>query len=102
MVNVIICDDNDKDRANVLEIVDSFMNKNKIEYKMHVYNDYNKKFYDVIDSKIPFKIYLLDINPKMVESWKKHFTDLTDVEIVCEDFSDFMKNDTFRIFRLQT
>ena len=38
------------------------------------------------------KIYLLDINPKMVDSWKKHFADLTDVEIVCEDFSDFMKN----------
>ena len=25
MVNVIICDDNDKDRSNVLEIVDNFI-----------------------------------------------------------------------------
>lgn len=61
MVNVIICDDNDKDRANVLEVVDSFMKKNKIDYKTHCYNDYNKKFYDIIDSKVPYKIYLLDI-----------------------------------------
>lgn len=61
MVNVIICDDNDKDRANVLEIVDNFMKKNKIDYKTHCYNDYNKKFYDMMDSKVPFKIYLLDI-----------------------------------------
>lgn len=61
MVNVIICDDNDKDRASVLEVVDSFMKKNKIDYKTHCYNDYNKKFYDIIDSKVPYKIYLLDI-----------------------------------------
>lgn len=61
MVNIIICDDNDKDRVNVLEVVDNFMNKNKIEYKKHVYTDYNKKFDEIIESKLPFKIYLLDI-----------------------------------------
>ena len=37
------------------------MEKNKIEYKTHLYTDYNKKFDEIIDSKIPFKIYLLDI-----------------------------------------
>ena len=61
MVNVIICEDNAKDRNNVLEIVNNFMNKNEIEYQIHSYNDYNKKFDEIIDSKIPFKIYLLDI-----------------------------------------
>ena len=61
MVNVIICDDNDKDRNNVLEIVNNFMEKNKIEYKTHIYNDYNKNFQEIVESKIPFKIYLLDI-----------------------------------------
>ena len=61
MVNVIICDDNDKDRNNIIGIVNNFMIKNNIEHKTHVYNDYNKKFNDIIDSKIPFKIYLLDI-----------------------------------------
>lgn len=61
MVNVIICDDNDKDRNNILNIVKCFMDKNKIEYQTHVYNDYNKKFNEVIDNKLSFKIYLLDI-----------------------------------------
>ena len=37
------------------------MNKNKIEFQTHLYNDYNKNFDDIIKSKIPFKIYLLDI-----------------------------------------
>lgn len=61
MVNVIICDDNDKDRNNVVDFVKSFMCKNKIEYQMHIYNDYNKKFNEIIENKMPFKIYLLDI-----------------------------------------
>ena len=61
MVNVIICDDNNKDRNNVIQIVENFMIKNKIEYKTHVYDDYNKKFMDVIENKMPSKIYLLDI-----------------------------------------
>ncbi len=61
MVNVIICDDNDKDRNNIVEVVNNFMIKNKIEYNTHLYSDYNKKFDEIIDSKIPFKIYLLDI-----------------------------------------
>ena len=37
------------------------MDKNKIEYNTHVYNDYDKKFHEMLESKIPFKIYLLDI-----------------------------------------
>jgi len=61
MVNVIICDDNDKDRKNITTIVNNFMTKNKIEYKSYIYNDYNDKFNEIIESKIPFKIYLLDI-----------------------------------------
>jgi len=61
MVNIIICDDNNKDRNNVVQIVDNFMSKNKIEYKTHIYDDYNKKFMDIIENKMPSKIYLLDI-----------------------------------------
>jgi len=61
MVNIIICDDNDKDRKNILDVVNNFMEKNKIEFKIHLYNDYNKNFNEIIDKKLPFKIYLLDI-----------------------------------------
>ena len=61
MLNVIICDDNEKDRNNVIQIVNNFMTKNNIEFKTHVYKDYNKSFDEIINSNIPFKIYLLDI-----------------------------------------
>lgn len=61
MVNVIICDDNDKDRKNIIQIVNNFMNKNNIEFETHVYKDYDKSFEEMINSNIPFKIYLLDI-----------------------------------------
>ena len=61
MINVIICDDNEKDRNNVSKIVKDYMGKNKVEYNLHLYEDYNKKFYSILDRKIPFKIYLLDI-----------------------------------------
>ena len=39
MVNIIICDDNDRDRNNILDVVNNFMIKNKIDYKTHVYDD---------------------------------------------------------------
>lgn len=61
MLNIIICDDNEKDRNNAVKVVKEFMAKNKNKYELHVFNDYNKNFYDIIQRKIPFKIYLLDI-----------------------------------------
>ena len=61
MINVIICDDNEKDRKNIETITKTFMIKNNKEYKIHSYNDYNKSFYEIVDIKLPFKIYLLDI-----------------------------------------
>ena len=61
MINIIICDDNEKDRKNINEAVKDFMNKNKKEFKTHLFEDYNKKFYDFYETKLQSKIYLLDI-----------------------------------------
>ena len=61
MINVIICDDNEKDRINAEKISKKFMDKNKKEYKIHAFNDYNKNFYSIISRTLPSKIYLLDI-----------------------------------------
>lgn len=61
MINVIICDDNEKDKKIAIKVVNDFMKKNKKEYKVYSFDDYNKSFYSVIDKKLPFKIYLLDI-----------------------------------------
>lgn len=61
MINVILCDDNEKDKLKAEKIVKRFMDKYKQEYEIHSYNDYNKNFYNIIDRKLPSKIYLLDI-----------------------------------------
>lgn len=61
MINVIICDDNEKDLSNVNKITKKFMDKRKLDYKVYSLNDYNSKFYSLVNSPKPFKIYLLDI-----------------------------------------
>lgn len=61
MINVIICDDNEKDRKNAESITQKFMDKNKKDYKIHTCEDYNKEFYNILERKLSFKIYLLDI-----------------------------------------
>ena len=61
MLNVLICDDNEKDRNKISQVVNNFMNKMKKECIIHTFSDYNKDFYNAVNSKLPFKIYLLDI-----------------------------------------
>lgn len=61
MINIIICDDNEKDRNKINNIVKNFMNKIKVEHEIFEFDDYNKTFYRIVDKKLPFKIYLLDI-----------------------------------------
>ena len=61
MVNIILCDDNEKDRNNIINVVETYMKNNKIEYSLHLYSDYNKSFFNAVKSSMPFKIYLLDI-----------------------------------------
>ena len=61
MINVIICEDNEKDRIITNKVVKTFMSKNNKECNIHLFNDYNKEFYNIVERKIPFKIYLLDI-----------------------------------------
>ena len=61
MINVIICDDNEKDRSNINDAVKNFMTKNKKENEIYLFEDYNKSFYNIVETKMPSKIYLLDI-----------------------------------------
>ena len=61
MINVIICDDNEKDRNNVEKIAKKIMEITNKEYKIYKFDDYNKSFYSLANSNLPFKIYLLDI-----------------------------------------
>ena len=61
MVNIILCEDNIKDRKKTIKIVEEFLKERKVEYKIHVFEDYNDNFENIIKSTLPFKIYLLDI-----------------------------------------
>lgn len=61
MINIIICDDNEKDRINAEKITKKFMQSNDKEYKIYTFDDYNRSFYSLVSSKLPSKIYLLDI-----------------------------------------
>ena len=61
MINFIICDDNKKDLKNINDAVVKFINKANKEYKIYIFNDYNTKFYEIMNKKMQSKIYLLDI-----------------------------------------
>lgn len=61
MINVIICDDNDADRSKIVRIIDDYIIKKNIECSKHVFKDYDNNFLKMIDERIPFKIYILDI-----------------------------------------
>lgn len=61
MTNFIICDDNKKDLTNISNVVTKFMNKYDKEFNIYLFNDYNTKFYEIMNKKLPSKIYLLDI-----------------------------------------
>ena len=61
MLNIIICDDNKRDLDKISKFVDNYMKRNKFEYKSFIYRDYNDEFMKIVKSKMPFKIYILDI-----------------------------------------
>ena len=55
MINFIICDDVKKYREMAEKVIDAYMMKNKVEYKTH------NSFMKIVESKLSFKIYILDI-----------------------------------------
>ena len=61
MINIIICDDLKRDLEKVYKIVEKFAKSNNLEYKIHSFSDYDKKFMDIVKSKLSLKIYILDI-----------------------------------------
>ena len=61
MINFIICDDNKNLLDNVVEIINKVMMKNRHEYKVHTFTDYNDKFMDLMHEKLSCKIYILDV-----------------------------------------
>lgn len=61
MINFIICDDIEKYRTMIKRVIVKYMMKNKLEYKTHIFKDYDEEFLKIINKKLSFKIYILDI-----------------------------------------
>lgn len=61
MLNIVICEDNKRDLDRVVNLVDAFMRRNKYKYQKHIYKDFNDEFMKLVKTKMPFRIYILDI-----------------------------------------
>lgn len=64
MINFIVVDDNHEIIKIVENIITKFMMNESIEYKINTFDDYDHKFNKVMNSKMPNKIYILDIETK--------------------------------------
>lgn len=61
LVNFIICDDNKVVNKTVVDITNRVMMKNKLAYKVHTFFDYDTQFRKIMNSSLPSKVYILDI-----------------------------------------
>jgi len=61
MINVIICDNEKEVTDRVREIITKIMFKTRFDYKIHVYNKYDKEFEKIMNEELENKIYILDI-----------------------------------------
>lgn len=61
MINFVVCEDEKDLRKIEVEEITKFMMNYDIDYKIHEFSEYNKKFEDYAMKDDGFKIYLLDI-----------------------------------------
>lgn len=61
MINFIICDDEKLITESIKNIITKIMFKTNLDYKIHIFNAYNKDFLNVVKSELENKIYILDI-----------------------------------------
>ena len=61
MINFIVVDDFKEITKKVEKIINKIMMNNKLEYKIHVFDDYNSEFKQLVDKPLTNKIYFLDI-----------------------------------------
>lgn len=61
MIDFIICDDDNSIVEKVLKVISNIMMKNKLEYNVHTFNDYDDTFLNFISNNERCCIYILDI-----------------------------------------
>ena len=62
MINYIVCDDNEIMRENIETLINKVMMNNNIEYKIHMFSDYDKNFNKLLSQNLTNKVYILDIS----------------------------------------
>lgn len=61
MINFIVVDDVDKLAKTVERQITKAMMGRQVEYKIHIFHDYDKKFMETMKKNLPNKVYFLDI-----------------------------------------
>lgn len=61
MINFIICDDDKFFLKSTRDLIDKYMIKSSLEYRVYTFTDYDKNFYQFIENTTELKIYILDI-----------------------------------------
>lgn len=64
MINFIIVDDIKKFTDMIYDIVTRTMMRNKFMYKTYCFDEYNDDFIEIMNSNLPNKIYIMDIETK--------------------------------------
>ena len=64
MINFIVVDDIKKFSDIIIEVVTKVMMKNKFMYKTYSFDEYDDKFFEVMNSSLSNKIYIMDIETK--------------------------------------
>jgi len=95
MIDFIICDDNKDFLKKEKQIVDNFMMKYDIDYKINLFSEYDTKFDEIIIKESGFKIYLLDIQTKngsgldMARKIREEYDDWVSAIIIVTAFNEF-------------
>lgn len=64
MINFVVVDDVVEMTKTVENIINKVMIKSNLEYKIHIFHDYDSKFMKFIEKPLPNKVYFLDIETK--------------------------------------
>lgn len=64
MINFIIVDDIKKYSDMIGDIVTKVMMKNKFSYKTYIFSEYDNNFMKVLNSDMPNKVYIMDIETR--------------------------------------
>ncbi len=64
MIHFVVCEDEKILRKKTTDIIMSLMMKYDIDYRIHEFEGYDKKFEELVKNDSGFKIYLLDIKTK--------------------------------------